>query len=295
MEESGTFMKHDDRDPNPWLALYLDSSIPINKKTKEALMRDNDSKSARYFLPLVSLWSKIAMFFIHIFKFFFPRFFNSSKTLHRILSWGLKNFVSSDANLLIFRHFHVGSDILQFIAGNINGIQIQLSPLKPANFEAVKDDLFLKHDLNLYNFVIKLNTKLKQDNRIIEKQNQLNLSMISEDQFDHIDFPNRWMNFLDLRSAIELFTPFYQLFLTKNDFVRASNSLQLDETIAIYTAQILGTPGHLGLVNNRHPMVPVSTYSAAYRLVLHGLAAETLHEILVNLKREKHRDGIMTP
>jgi len=189
----------------------------------------------------------------------------------------------------------VGSDILQFIAGNINGIQIQLSPLKPANFEAVKDDLFLKHDLNLYNFVIKLNTKLKQDNRIIEKQNQLNLSMISEDQFDHIDFPNRWMNFLDLRSAIELFTPFYQLFLTKNDFVRASNSLQLDETIAIYTAQILGTPGHLGLVNNRHPMVPVSTYSAAYRLVLHGLAAETLHEILVNLKREKHRDGIMTP
>jgi len=30
-------------------------------------------------------------------------------------------------------------------------------------------------------------------------------------------------------------------------------------------------------------------------LVLHGLAAETLHEILVNLKREKHRDGIMTP
>ena len=74
MEESGTFMKHDDRDPNPWLALYLDSSIPINKKTKEALMRDNDSKSARYFLPLVSLWSKIAMFFIHIFKFFFPRF-----------------------------------------------------------------------------------------------------------------------------------------------------------------------------------------------------------------------------
>jgi hypothetical protein len=100
---------------------------------------------------------------------------------------------------------------------------------------------------------------------------------------------------LDLRSAIELFTPFYQLFLTANDFERASNSLQLDETIAIYTSQILGTPGHLGLVNNKHPMVPTSTYSAAYRLVLHGLAAETLHEILVNLKLGISIDGIMTP
>jgi|GEM_PF-2888917 len=42
-------------------------------------------------------------------------------------------------------------------------------------------------------------------------------------------------------------------------------------------------------------MVPVSTYSAAYRLVLNGLAAETLHEILVNIKQEKGKDGIMTP
>ncbi len=287
--------KHDDRDPNPWLALYLDNSIPINKKTKQALMRDNNSKSVRYLLPFVQFWSKVTMFFIHIFKFFFPKIFNSSKTLHKILAWGLKRFVSPDANLLIFRHFHVGTEILQFIAGNIEGVNIVGSPLKPKNFEEVKDDLFLKHDLNLYNFVIKLNSQLKEKSITITPPKKLNLSMISEDRFDHIDFPDKWTNVLDLRSAIELFTPFYQLFLTSNDFVRASNSLQLDETIAIYTSQILGTPGHLGLVNNKHPMVPVTTYSAAYRLVLHGLAAETLHEILVNIKLENSKDGIMTP
>ena len=87
----------------------------------------------------------------------------------------------------------------------------------------------------------------------------------------------------------------YQLFLTANDFIRASNSLQLDETIAIYTSQLLGTPGHLGLVNNKHPMVPATTYSAGYRLVLHGLAAETLHEVLVNVKLGKLKDGVITP
>ena len=292
---SELFNNHDERDPNPWLAMYLDLSIPINNTTKLSLMRDNDSKSAKYFLPLIKVSSKIFMFFIHIFKFFFPKLINSSKILHQILAWGLKRFVSQDANLLIFRHFHVGSEIMEFIAANIEHVEIKTSPLKPYDFEDIKDDYFLKHDLNLYNFVIKLNKHLKEKGISIIGKSPLNLEMITPDQFNHIAFPNKFTNILDLRSAIELFTPFYQLFLTSNDFVRASNSLQLDETIAIYTAQILGTPGHLGLVNNKHPMVPETTYSAAYRLVLHGLAAETLHEILVNMKLQKNKDGIMTP
>jgi hypothetical protein len=289
------FNSYDERDPNPWLALYLDDSIPINKETKMALMRDNSSKSARYILPFIRVWSKITMFFIHILKFFLPKLFDSSKILHRILAWGLKRFVSPDANLLIFRHFHVGTEILQFIAGNVPGIHITNKPLKPYDFDDVKDDLFLIHDLNLYNFVIQLNKQLKEKGISITPPEKLNLSMITEDKFDHIVFPNKWTNILDLRSAIELFTPFYQLFLTSNDFIRASNSLQLDETIAIYSAQLLNTPAHLGLVNNKHPMVPDTTYNAAYRLVLHGLAAETLHEILVKVKLGRDIDGVVAP
>ena len=44
MDDQFDLSKHDDRDPNPWLAMYLDSSIPINDKTKQALMRDNNSR-----------------------------------------------------------------------------------------------------------------------------------------------------------------------------------------------------------------------------------------------------------
>lgn len=283
----------DPRDPNPWLALFLDTSIPINESTKKALMEDNNSRSARYLIPIVMVYSKVCMFFIHVFKFFFPRLFNSSRILHRLLAWGLKNFVSPHANLLIFRHFHVGSELLQFVAANIEGVNVKTEPLKPADFNDVKDDLFLKHDLNLYNFIINLNSQLKDNEITISPPEKLNLEMITPDRFEHIDFPKKWTNILDLRSSIELFTTFYQFFLTSNDFVRASNSLQLDETIAIYASQILGTPGHLGLINNKHPMVPQTTYTAAYRLVLHGLAAETLHKVLVNIKQGRGRDGIL--
>ena len=285
--------EHDSRDPNPWLALYLDNSIPINPKTKLALMHDNNSKSARYLLPIISIISKIFIFIIHIFKFFFPKLINSSRLLHRILAWGLRKFVSPDANLMIFRHFHVGSEVLTFIAKNVKDLDIETSPLKPRDFEDIKDDFFLKHDLNLYNFVINVNRQLIEKDISLRGKDVLDMSMITEDQFDHIAFPNKWTNILDLRSAIELFTPFYQFFLTANDFVRASNSLQLDETIAIYSSKILNSPAHLGLVNNRHPMVPDTTYSAAFRLVLHGLAAETLHAILVNIKLKKNFDGVI--
>ena len=225
--------KHDDRDPNPWLAMYLDSSIPINPITKAALMRDNNSWSRKYLFPLIFVGSKVFMFFIHIIKYFFPKLIDSSKILHKLLSFGMRRFVSADANLLIFRHFHIGSEILMFIEANIKGIRLPLDPLQPINFEDVKNDLFLRHDLNLYNFVIRLNTALQAEKLPFETPDVLDLSMITEDQFPHISFPKKWTNVLDLRSAIELFTPFYQLFLTSNDFVRAANSLQLDETIAI--------------------------------------------------------------
>ncbi len=285
---------HDLRDPNPWLAMYLDSSIPMNDKAKQALVLDNDSRSGKWLMPFIIVWSKITIFFIHIFKFFFPRILNSSKVLHRMLAWGLRRWVSPEANLLIFRHFHCGSEIVEFVAANIDGVETKTVPLKPNDFEDVKDDLFLNHDLNLYNFIINLNREMTEKGIQITEKNDIDLSMISTDGFKMIDFPKGWTNILDLRSAIEVFTPFYQLFLTKNDFYRASNSLQLDETIGIYSAKILGSPAHLGLLNNKHPLVPQSTYGASYRLVLHGLASEELHAILVQTKLNKGKgDGVI--
>src|SRR5256885_2858862 len=71
--------------------------------------------------------------------------------------------------------------------------------------------------------------------------------------------PRGRLNLLDLQSAIEVYTPVYQLLLTDNDFWRASNSLQLDETVAIYAAKILASPEHLVMLNNKHPLVPLST------------------------------------
>jgi hypothetical protein len=149
--------------------------------------------------------------------------------------------------------------------------------------------VFLQHDLNIYNFLIRLNREMKAKGVVLTKQEQLNFDCVTTGPFqiEQSSLPRGSLNFLDLESAIEIYTPLYQLFLTDSDFWRACNSLQLDETVAIYTARLIGDSSYVSLVNNKHPLIPLSTLQAGYRLLLHGLAAECLHATLVQCKQRQ--------
>lgn len=275
-------------DPNPWLALYLDASLPLSDEVKAALLANSGSKSRQFLLPLIRPFAKLTLVLFQLLKIFIPNKFTSSKILHRTIVWGLKGFVRPDANYLILRHFHIGSEILQFVATNVPGVEIPLNPLRPHNLEDLADDVFLKHDLNIYNFLIRLNREMKACGIQLSRQKEPNFDCITDGPFtiDEASLPRGRMNFLDLESAIEIYTPLYQLFLTDSDFWRACNSLQLDETVAIYASKLLGDASYVGLVNNKHPLIPLSTLQAGYRLLLHGLAAESLHATLVQIKRK---------
>jgi len=289
MSESDYFrnMTHDRDDPNPFLAIYLDQSIPFNEEAKAAYLKDCSSRSRQFLLPLLRPLARLMIILLQIYKIIIPKAFTSSRMLHRVLHWGMKTFVSPSANYMILRHFYLGSEVLQFIRDNVPGVDITMNPLKPTNLEPVKDDLFLIHDLNLYNFVINLNKELREKGIDVTKQEQHNFAAITSTPLPIEPMPKRWTNFMDLTTAIECFTPVYQLFLSDNDFWRATNSLQLDETIGILASKIIGSNDRLALINNKHPMVPMTTLSAGFRLVLHGLATEQLHALLVELKRKQ--------
>lgn len=275
-------------DPNPWLALYLDASLPLSDEVKAALLSNSGSKSRQFMLPLIRPFAKLFIALFQIIKIVIPNKFTSSKILHYLIYRGLGAFVRPDANYLILRHFHIGTDILEFVATNVPGVDVPLSPLRPRTLADLKYDVFLKHDLNIYNFLIRLNREMKQKGIKLTQQPHPNFDCITSGPFDidEASLPNRWLNFLDLESAIEIYTPLYQLFLTDSDFWRACNSLQLDETVALYTSRLLGDTSYMGLVNNKHPLVPLSTLQAGYRLLLHGLAAECLHAALVQMKQQ---------
>jgi len=287
MKQTPDFLdqEYDPRDPDPWLAMYLDRSTPLNAEVKQAWLADSSSRSRQFVLPFMRPLARTLIVLIQILKVFTPRRLAFSRTLHRLLAWGMENFLRPEANWLILRHFHLGSQVLAFIGKN-SGVEVPANPLRPAAIADVREDMFLVHDLNLYNFIIHLNRNLQAAGRELTYVDRPDLSMIEQPALRLEDMPRRRRNFLDLQSSIELFTPIYQLLLTDSDFWRATNSLQLDETIGLYVATILDARAHLILLNNKHPLVPMSTLRAGFRLTLHGLSTEMLHAFLM-AKREQ--------
>ncbi|WP_231758553.1 DUF6999 family protein [Microbulbifer elongatus] len=282
----------DRRDPNPWLALYLDRSLPIHEPAKKALLAGNNTWSRRLLLPVVRPLARLSIVLVQLLRIVMPERWNSSRLLHKTIYWGLKYFVRRDANYLILRHFNIGTELLQFVADNIDGVRIgSTSPLRPKALRDLLNDTFLIHDLNIYNFIAELNEQLRQQNRDITAPQQLDFSAITDGEFDLYPGGEHVTNVLDLQTAIEMYTPLYALFLSDHDFWRASNSLQLDETISIYIGKLLNDGMALSLVSNRHPMVPHSTLQAGFRLMLHGLDAELLHGYLRSLKQAAQRQA----
>ncbi|MEM8485670.1 MAG: hypothetical protein AAF564_08970 [Bacteroidota bacterium] len=276
---------HDPKDPDPWLALFLDTSVPMRREAKASILRSNSSRSRQFLLPLVRPFARLFIALFQVLKIFIPNKFTSSAFLHKGIYHGLKRFVMPEANLLILRHFNIGTEILQFIVDNVPEAEIELNPLRPKNLWDLRDHVFLTHDLNIYNFIIRLNKEMREKGIELKAREKLNFDAITDGPFPIEPLPKSWLNFIDLETAIEVYTPLYQLFLTDSDFWRACNSLQLDETVAIYAAKLIGDTSYLSLVNNKHPMIPMSTLKAGNRLMLHGLAAENLHAALVQHKR----------
>ncbi len=280
---------HNPDDPNPWQTLWLDNSVPIHAGVKQAWLYDSDTWSRQFILPFVRPLARLSIVLLQIIKTIIPNWLSSTKLLHRLLAWALAIFATPEANWLILRHFWIGSENLAFLNANIKGGNVGMNPLRPYDLPDLKNNLFIQHDLNLFNFISRLNLKLREANISEIAANQtLDFSMITDNgDFDIAPQNNGWLNVLDLQTCIDIFTPIYQLFLKDADFWRSVHSLQLDETIGIYTAKVLNKPDGLVLVNNKHPMVVPATWSAGYRLVLHGLSAEMLHAILVAAKREQ--------
>lgn len=276
--------KHDFSNPDPWVSLDLDQSTFFDPSAKAALLRGNASKSRQFVLPLLRPVARLSIILVQLIRIIIPNSLTSSRYLHALIVWGMKNFLSPEANYLIFRHFHIGSQMLKFLADN-SGVDVKSHPLKPRTIDDFRSNTYVQHDLNIYNFVIQVNAQGGKFRPV--PLAQIDFSAIEDVDSQLPTMLNRWHNFLDLQSAIEIYTPLFGLFLSDKDFWRSSNSLQLDETIAIYVARLFDRESIVGFVNNKHPCIPISTLQAGFRLMLHGLDAENLYGFVKDRREQQ--------
>jgi len=98
MQESDLRKKFDREDPDAWLALKADSSLPMCSNAKEAWIKDSSSWSRQFLLPILYPFLKVLMALIQLYKTIFPNFLTSSKLLHFLIVKGLKTFVTPEGN-----------------------------------------------------------------------------------------------------------------------------------------------------------------------------------------------------
>ena len=270
---------YDPRDPDPWLALYLDHSLPIDPQAKRALLSGARSWSRRWLFPVSRPLVFLFFAVVKVLRAVSPRHPNLNGLLHKSIHWGLRTFGSPDCNTLILRHFHIGTELLAFMKANsgVDPASVVTVPLKPLTLKDLEDNVFLQHDLNIFNFIIELNLALQAQGRELTPPDVVDFSMLSDVNPAFEAFPTGVLNRIDIQTAVEFYTPLYALMLPREDFMRASHSLQLDEIVGIYIGRILGTDYHMHFVKNGHPMVTLSTLQAGFRLMMHGLDCEAMH------------------
>ena len=97
---------------------------------KAALLLDSRSFSRRVLLPLLRPLARTFLVLVGLFRTLVPRGLTSSRLLHWLIYLGLRTFVSPQANFLILRHFHLGSNVVAFLAAN-SGTRVETHPLRP--------------------------------------------------------------------------------------------------------------------------------------------------------------------
>ena len=74
--------------------------------------------------------------------------------------------------------------MLAFIKANAGDVDVETVPLRPRTLKDLEDNVFLQHDLNVFNFIIQLNKSLRAQGRDLAPVARPDFSMITDGPFD---------------------------------------------------------------------------------------------------------------
>ena len=77
---------HDPKDPDPWLAVFLDRSLPIADIAKSAWLTDCARPCRQWALPFVRPLARLSVILVQVVKLVLPRKLQSSALLHWLIA-----------------------------------------------------------------------------------------------------------------------------------------------------------------------------------------------------------------
>jgi hypothetical protein len=230
-------------DPDPYRALYADPTIPIGREPLALELRDLKRWSRRYLLPATRLMSLTTVFFIALFKRVVGVVgiqFRAHTLIDVLCLWFVRRFVSQEAAAQLIRHFIVETKLINFVIKNSGDPDLALYELEPKSLQDLgSDNCVVVHDTNIYNFVIDVGESERAS--LHRPAAELDFSGLELPDIDTEPSRRRWIN-LDIETALYLMNIPFCLFTTEDEYERAVNSFQCDETLLALIANLTGDP-----------------------------------------------------
>jgi hypothetical protein len=233
--------ERDRGDPDPWDTMLADPTLEVDKAALELAVKDMRRWTRKYLKPTVRLVSLFCVWAIVTLKRLLPFQFRAHGLIDVLCLWFSRRFVSVEAMTQLIRHFVVETKLINFVIDNSGASDIERCDLVPVTMPAMAERTVIRHDLNIYNFILDLGNSVDADVLSARPLEELDFQAVGVPHIDVEPERRRWIN-LDIETGLYLMNIPFCLFTTEAEYERAVNSFQLDESLLGYLANLTGDP-----------------------------------------------------
>ncbi|MFZ9887219.1 MAG: DUF6999 family protein [Myxococcota bacterium] len=231
----------DRRNPDIFEALRVNPGLGVDPAALEVAIPDLRRWTRRYLKPTAKLISLVVVTMIVICKRLLPFQFRAHRLIDVLCIWFMRRFVSPEAVTSLIRHFVIETNLLNFVAKNCGAPDVEEVTLKPIALKQMGNHAVIQHDINIYNLILDLGYSPTANVKHSRPLTQLDYSMLTVPPIDTEPERHRWLQ-LDIETALYLMNIPFCLFTTEDEYERAVNSFQLDESLLGFLADLTGDP-----------------------------------------------------
>jgi len=225
--------------------ILQDPTLHMPKEWREILVKDlSRRKRQRYIYPVMRVLCITLIWITRFIKRLLPFRLHFERLMNFLSVWFFKRWISPEVQKIMYRHFTLENNLINFVVRNSGATDVPEVDLKPVSPEQFGDaggvNTTILHDSNIMNLFIDLGKSKDADIHSQKALEDMDFSALEIPQFDiDPDESSRIFNF-DFQTTLNILVFFMVLLIDDEMADNAANSLSLDESLLICIANLTG-------------------------------------------------------
>lgn len=275
--------------PSYFDTILFNPFLDLPREWRQKQITDQKIWTRRFLLPTVRILSLILIRVTLIVKRILPFEVTSIPTLNFLSHLYIRKFLSPVGQEIVFRHFSIENNLIDFVVDNSGDPDIETWDLRPKSWREMGDhkghNMTLLHDANILNFFVDLGQSSASDVHLLRHRDKIDFKSIGpiddfmiekEDQIIAIDF----------ETSLYIMIFFLVLLVDQKTAETSANSLNLDDSLMISLSNITGDERFRHWSPNRFVNRVYWPGDVVQSLYFHIMLCEYAYSRLMKLKEE---------